>query len=104
MPPHLADLVLETLELVPLGGLGQVVYARPDPVQAIGREPTLDAGGAVVVATGREPPRLAAVVRDQFVEPRQSPAAELREDERLVAARLGVAVRAPEPDRPACEF
>ena len=99
----LRDLVPQRLPLVLLGGSHQTLEPTESAVETERLDPCLEAAGPAGEWPGLEPPRLGTVRAAERPRVRQPPGSELRQDQRLVAALLRVAVRAPQPARPISE-
>src|SRR5688572_25250751 len=104
LSPKLADLVLERLELVPLGGICHLPDRRPNLVEAHALEALGHATRTEIAAAGPVPPRRAPGFIHKPLRAGDAPAPELAQDERFVALLGGVTVGAPQPRRPPGEL
>ena len=105
LPAQRLDLALERAILELLRRVDEAVDVaedRREPGVAKARLDPVRIGGAEVpVVPAFEPPRLAAVRLQDLARMGQPPDAELRADQRLVAAPLSIAMRRPGPGRAA---
>ena len=107
LPAQRLDLVLEPAILKLLRRAHEAVEVAEDwrklRVAKARLDPMRIGGAEVPVVPALEPPRLASVRLQDLARMRQPPDAELRADQRLVAAPLRVAMRREGPGRAACE-
>ena len=107
LPAQRLDLALERPILEVLRRADEAVEVAEDRLEPgvpkAGLDPMRVGAAQVPVVSAFEPPRFAAVRRQELARMRQSPDAELRADQRLIAAPLGVAMRREGPGRPGRE-
>src|SRR5438270_8654184 len=100
MPPKLANLILQRLELARLGCHRHLGPPGPDPVEAELSKAFQRAGRLGELASGAKPPRGNAVIDLKLGDVGQAPIAEFTHDQGLVAPPTRITVRAPQPGRP----